>query len=582
MQDKSDFTWRNLFQSLWYFLKGERTGYVFWNSINFLSHVNSLLVPFVLGLIINFFINYNKGDGLNQFYIYCAIITISSIVTSYMRLVAKKRISGIAIHTKSLVRTRGFEKLLNFSLKWHEKENTGSKIQRIDKGADGFRLLIQLFNQKILSFILIFIGVLGIFAVLNLRFLLFFAIYIGIFILIEYHYSKKLFLNTEEKNKAIESASGTYYEGASNILSIKSSGASSALVNKIARKEEISRLYSLKSRDIKNAKTKILQIERGFGIGIFLLLLGNGITTGIISAGFIATAFVYFTQISGSFWQISGIFSELIEIKSSVRRVMPIFHTKEDEYFGKEDFDNKWNKIVFKNVAFAYGDKIDLKNISLNINKGDKIGIVGDSGSGKSTLGKLLLGLYKINKGSIEVDDFDYYKISHDNILKTIAPVMQETELFNSSLLENITMLKDLDKKLFKKAIDVAQLEPVIKKLPKGINTLLGEKGYKLSGGERQRIGIARAIYKNSDVLILDEATSALDSKTELKIQKGIESLKNKTILIIAHRLSTLKNVDQIIVFDKGKIIEQGNFKELIKDKKSKFYNLWNMQKNIK
>jgi len=318
------------------------------------------------------------------------------------------------------------------------------------------------------------------------------------------------------------------------------------------------------------------------GIGAFLLLLGNGITTGIISAGFIATAFVYFNQISGSFWQISGIFSELIEIKSSVRRVMPIFHTKEEEYFGKKDFDKKWNKIVFKSVAFAYGDKIDLKNISLNINKGDKIGIVGDSGSGKSTLGKLLLGLYKINKGHIKVNNLDYYEISHDNILKTIAPVMQETELFNLSLLENITMLKDLDKNLFKKAIDVSQLEPVIKKLPKGINTLLGEKGYKLSGGERQRIGIARAIYKNSDVLILDEATSALDSKTELKIQKGIEALKNKTILIIAHRLSTLKNVDQIIVFDKGKIIEQGNFKELIKDGKSKFYKLWNMQKNIK
>jgi len=239
MQDKSNFTWRNLYQSLWYFLKGERTGYVFWNSINFLSHVNSLVVPFILGLIINFFINYNKGDGLNQFYIYCAIITISSIVTSYMRLVAKKRISGIAINTKSLVRTRGFEKLLNFSLKWHEKENTGSKIQRIDKGADGFRLLIQLFNQKILSFILTFIGVLGIFAILNFRFLLFFAIYILVFILIESHYSKKLSLNTEEKHKAIESASGTYYEGASNILSIKSSGASMALTNKIVRKEEL-------------------------------------------------------------------------------------------------------------------------------------------------------------------------------------------------------------------------------------------------------------------------------------------------------------------------------------------------------
>ena len=579
MKNKSDFTWGNLFQSLWYFLEGERAGYIFWNSINFLSHVNRLIIPFIIGLIINFFTTYTKGDELTQFYIYCAIITISSIVTSLMRLVAKKKISGMAIHTRYLVRTKGFERLLNFSLKWHEKENTGNKIQRIDRGAEGFWQLIQLFNQRILLFILTFVGVLGVFAVLNLKFLLFFAIYIGIFVLIEFYYGKKLYLITEEKNKSIESASGTYFEGASNILSIKSSGASDSLVNKIAKKEEISRLFLLKARDIRNTKAKVLNIEMALGIGIFLLLLGNGIITGLMSVGFIATAFVYFNQISGSFWQVSIIFSELIEIKSSVKRAMPIFRTKEDKYFGNDNFDNKWNKISFKNVSFSYSDKINLKNISLNINKGNKIGVVGDSGSGKSTLSKLLLGLYKINKGKIEVDNLDYYKISHDNILKTISPVMQETELFNSTLLENITMLKNLDKNLFKKAIDISQLEPVIKKLPKGVKTLLGEKGYKLSGGEKQRIGIARAIYKNSDVLILDEATSALDSKTELKIQKGIESLKNKTILIIAHRLSTLKNVDQIIVFDKGNIIEQGNFNELVKDKKSKFYNIWNMQK---
>lgn len=582
MQSKSDFTWGNLFQSLWYFLKGERVSYIFWNCINFLSNINKLLVPFVIGLVINFFINYNVGDSLNEFYIYCVIITISSVVTSLVRLIAKKKISGIAIYTKTLVRTKGFEKLLNFSLKWHEKENTGNKIKRIDKGAEGLRKLIQIFNQKLLSFSIMFIGVLGIFAVLNWRFLAFFIIYIGLFILIESYYSKRLFLNTEEKNIAIESASGTYFEGASNILSVKASGTLDELANKIAKKEEITKFYSLKSRDIKNAKSKVLQLENGFGIGVFLLLLGNGIINGLVTAGFIATAFVYFNQISGSFWQISRIFSELIEIKSSVKRAMPIFHTEEEKYFGEEKFKNNWKKISFKDVSFSYKDKINLKKVSLDIFKNNKIGIVGDSGSGKSTLGKLILGLYKINSGNINVDNLDYYKISHENILKKVSSVIQETELFNSSLLENITMLKKVDKILLEKSIGIAQLDSVIKKLPEGINALLGEKGYKLSGGEKQRIGIARAIYQNSDILILDEATSALDSKTELKIQKGIESLKNKTILIIAHRLSTLKNVDKIIVFDNGEIVEQGNLEELIQDKKSKFYKLWNMQKKSK
>ena len=584
MDKKIEFTWLNLFQSLWMFLQDQKKSYVFWNSINFFSHSNSLIVPYVVGLIINFFTNYTKGDDLTKFYIYCIIITVSSGLTSFMRLVAKKRISGIAIHTKYLIRIIGFEKLLNFSLKWHEKENTGNKIERIDKVAEGIRKLIQLFNQKLLSFLLTFLGVLGIFAVLNIRFLIFFSLYFTVYLLIEFYYTKQLFRLSEIKNKSQGSASGVFYEGASNILSIKSSGASNTITNKILKTEEVTKSNALKTRDVKNMKTRILQIQKAIGTGVFLYLVGNGIITDLITVGFITTAFGYFKEVANNIGQFSVILSDLVEIKSSVKRGEIIFNTTEDKYFGDKKFNNKWKKISFEDVSFSYNDtkKSDIKNISLSIKKGDKIGIVGSSGSGKSTLGKLLLGLYRINSGSIKVDKLDYYKISHEEILNKISPVMQETELFNSSLLENITMLKELDKKMLDKAVEIAQLHSVIKKLPKGMNTLLGEKGYKLSGGERQRIGLARAIYKNSDILILDEATSALDSATEMKIQKGIDSLKNKTILIIAHRLSTLKNVDKILVFNKGKLVEQGKFKELTKDKKSKFFKLWNTQRNAK
>ncbi|KOR31664.1 hypothetical protein TI05_12210, partial [Achromatium sp. WMS3] len=127
-------------------------------------------------------------------------------------------------------------------------------------------------------------------------------------------------------------------------------------------------------------------------------------------------------------------------------------------------------------------------------------------------------------------------------------------------------------------SIEAAQLESLIKKLPNGLDTLIGEKGYKLSGGERQRIGIARAICKDADILILDEATSALDSKTEAKIQAGIDALQDKTIIIIAHRLSTLKGVDKIIVLDQGRLVEQGAYQELANDTKSVFYGMLKTQ----
>lgn len=140
-------------------------------------------------------------------------------------------------------------------------------------------------------------------------------------------------------------------------------------------------------------------------------------------------------------------------------------------------------------------------------------------------------------------------------------------------------MLKDVDDAHLQKALSIAQLQPVINKLPHGLDTVIGEKGGRLSGGERQRIGIARAICANTEILILDEATSALDSKTEIQVQEALErELKDKTLIIIAHRLMTLNQVDRIIVFDKGKIIEQDAFAKLLGDRKSKFYELYKIQ----
>jgi len=179
------------------------------------------------------------------------------------------------------------------------------------------------------------------------------------------------------------------------------------------------------------------------------------------------------------------------------------------------------------------------------------------------------------------VDDIDLKEFKHTSITDTVGVVLQEAEMFNLSLLENVTISSTkVDAEKFKKAAQISQLEPIIKQLPSGLNTLIGEKGYQLSGGQRQRVGIARAVYKDSSILVLDEATSALDSKTEDLIQKSLDKhLKNATMLIIAHRLSTLRNVDRIIMMEKGKIIESGTFEQLLQQR-GKFYELYQLQKN--
>ena len=229
--------------------------------------------------------------------------------------------------------------------------------------------------------------------------------------------------------------------------------------------------------------------------------------------------------------------------------------------------------IKFKNVSFTYGKNISaVKNISLSITPGEKIGLVGASGAGKSTLVSLLLRLYEPQKGSVFVDDIDINDITQSSLRKQIAMVTQETALFNRSARDNIMYGNPnaTDKELIR-ATRQAEAHDFILDLEdhkgrKGYDAHLGEQGVKLSGGQRQRIALARAILKDSPVLVLDEATSALDSDVESSIQNALELvMENKTVLAIAHRLSTLAKMDRIIVLNDGQIVEEGTHKNLIK-----------------
>jgi ATP-binding cassette subfamily B protein len=202
------------------------------------------------------------------------------------------------------------------------------------------------------------------------------------------------------------------------------------------------------------------------------------------------------------------------------------------------------------------------------------------SGSGKSTLVKLLLRLHDIQKGKILVDGQDISKVTQESLRENISLVPQDPILFHRTLMENIRYGRfDATDTEVIEASKLAFCDKFIDKLHDGYATYVGERGIKLSGGERQRVAIARAILRNSPILILDEATSSLDSESEKYIQESLDRLtENKTVLVIAHRLSTIKEVDRIVVLDKGKIIEDGTHQELIKKKNGVYSRLWNIQ----
>ena len=224
--------------------------------------------------------------------------------------------------------------------------------------------------------------------------------------------------------------------------------------------------------------------------------------------------------------------------------------------------------IDFKDIVFSYDQEYGptLNNINLNIQSGETVAIVGKSGSGKTTLVNLLPRFYDISKGTITIDDTNIENYSLASLRKNISVVTQEVTLFNDSIINNISYgdhsSEDIDK-----AVSAAHLEEFIAKLPNGLETIVGDQGILLSGGQRQRIAIARALLKNTPILILDEATSSLDTESEKYIQKALENLmKNRTTLVIAHRLSTIEKADRICVLSEGQIVETGTHNELIEN----------------
>lgn len=480
---------------------------------------------------------------------------------------------------------RCFNYIHQHSFAYFSNTFTGSVVKKLKSFVNAFEVLAdQFFYQLLPGIITVFIIVL-VLGKVNLFLGLGMLLWIILFLVINWCFTKYK-LKFDIQRSEIETKTSSYLaDTVSNNTNIKLfNGYSfenknySDLTQSLHKIRWFSWNLSAKFYGLQSLLLVVLEV----GMFYSAIRLWN---KNIITVGDFVLIQSYIVSVMMMVWDFGRVISRIYENLAEAEEMTILLGTpleiKDEERAA--NLTVKSGEIIFNKVCFTYeGDKKNkiFNNFKLKIKPKQTVALVGLSGSGKSTLVKLLLRLHDISSGQILIDGQDISQVTQESLRDNVSLVPQDPILFHRSLMENIRYgrMDATDEEVIE-ASKLAHCDEFISRLSQGYGTYVGERGIKLSGGERQRVAIARAILRNSPILVLDEATSSLDSESEKYIQGSLKHLtKDKTVLVIAHRLSTIKEVDRIVVLDKGKIIEDGMHQELIKKNSGVYKRLWDIQ----
>jgi subfamily B ATP-binding cassette protein MsbA len=353
----------------------------------------------------------------------------------------------------------------------------------------------------------------------------------------------------------------------SNIEVIKSNSTQQIEATKFEKENQNVFKYLLKQVKVNALTSPIMEVLGSLAIGIVIYIGGTEVIEERLTVGaffaFATALFMLFTPIK----RISKLYNQSQDAVVANERMFELLDMQPDIVSGEVELEGDIESIEFRDVSLLYDDTPALNNISIEIKKGESIALVGDSGAGKSSFVNLLVRFYDPNSGQIFINTEENKNLTLNSLHNKIAYVTQRIYIFNDTIANNIAYGEEMNRDRVVEALKKAHALEFVEKLDEGIDTLLFENGNNLSGGQRQRIALARALYKEPSVLILDEATSALDNKSEVLIQKALDSLKDEMITItVAHRLSTIENADTILVFRDGEIVCRDTHQNLLKE----------------
>ncbi|HEY4203048.1 MAG TPA: ABC transporter ATP-binding protein [Devosiaceae bacterium] len=494
------------------------------------------------------------------------------LVAVLCRQFAFMGIIKLTLHMMNDVVSQAFYRLQRFSTDWHANSFAGSTVRKVTRGMWALDLLNDTLLVALLPSIVMLVGstiLLGIYwPIMGLIIGGGSVIYIGLTVLLSIGFVAPA---ATLSNAWDTKLGGVLADAISCNTVVKAFGAESREESRLALT-----VAKWRSRTRRTWQRGTLNgtVQGAMLLALRASILGAGILLwkeGVATAGDITFVLTTFFVLQGYLRDVGMHIRNLQKSINDMEELVDIHHQK----LGVEDRPGagpmviEEGEIAFKHVTFQYGSHLTplYNDFSVTIAPGEKVGLVGHSGSGKTTFVKLVQRLYDVTGGRIEIDGRDIAETPQSSLRSQIAIVQQEPILFHRSLAENIAYGRPgATRAEIVEAAKLASAHDFIAALPKGYETLVGERGVKLSGGERQRVAIARAFLADAPVLILDEATSSLDSESEVLIQRAMERLMvGRTTLVIAHRLSTVRALDRLLVFDKGRIVEEGRHEELVR-----------------
>jgi subfamily B ATP-binding cassette protein MsbA len=497
---------------------------------------------------------------------YLVITCISSLAGYIYNYYNEK----VAQYVANDLRKKMYHHMQHLSLSYYDSHQTGKLISTITADVATIQDFASATLLNILVDCLTIIGMIGIMFYLDSDFTLVALAVTPFLLFFVTHFKKAMKKATREVRKDQSDMFIVLQKGLESIRSVNAFGRQDFEEDRLKKISQETVDAALKARRVKSALSPVVAITVSACTAFVLWRGADLVVNGVMTVGALTVFLYYMAKFFSPVQDLAKMTSTIAQVTVALERIQAILETNTIT----KQLPNAVNPgrlrgdIVFEHVSFSYNnDSSVIKDFNLNIYCGQRIGICGPTGSGKSTIVSLIARFYDPVSGSIFIDGLDISEFTIDGLREQIGFVLQDTVLFYGSVRENIAYGKpDATKEEIIEAAKLANADEFVAKMPHGYDTLVGERGVTLSGGQRQRIGIARAVVRNSPILILDEPTASLDTESEKIVMEALEKLMiGRTVITIAHRLSTIRDADKIVVLNNGFIAEQGTHEELMK-----------------